>query len=395
MSAALRRGAEVLVASEGRHSLVAAYAQGLHIDFSQPDAALRRILEAAERAPFAGVLGLDDASLELAARACRALGLPHNPPEAARLARRKDLARARLAAAGVRIPPHRVVDLTRPLVPQAADFPFPAVIKPVAMSGSRGVMRVDTPAALEHAGARLRAIVREAACAHERATALLERFVPGVEVALEGLLEDGELRVLAVFDKPDPLDGPFFEETYYVTPSRHPIGVQQAVAAEVARACAAYGLRHGPVHAECRVNDEGVWLLEVAARTIGGLCGRLLRWGTGMELEDLVLGQLLGSAPESAPPQGGAGVLMLPTPRAGVLRRVSGVLAALKIPYVEDVVIEVREGYTLTPLPEGASYLGFVFARAPSAAEAEAALRAAQAVLHIEVAPLFPVASRA
>jgi len=228
----------------------------------------------------------------------------------------------------------------------------------------------------------------------EREAVLIESFIPGAEVAVEGLLRAGQLEVLAIFDKPDPLDGPYFEETYYVTPSRHPRAVQDAVAARVAEACAAYGLREGPVHAECRINERGVWVLEIAARTIGGLCGRLLRFGTGYGLEELVLQHALGRRVATRGADGAAGVLMIPIPQAGILRRVEGVLAASRVPHIEEVVIDVREGYELVPLPEGASYLGFIFARAPSAAEAEAALRAAHAELRIVVAPLWKAALR-
>ncbi|MDP2706482.1 MAG: ATP-grasp domain-containing protein, partial [Burkholderiales bacterium] len=164
---------------------------------------------------------------------------------------------------------------------------------------------------------------------------------------------------------------------------------QQALRETISSACTAYGLREGPIHAECRVNEQGVWILEVAARTIGGLCGRLLRFGTGTSLEELVLLHALGERPELNSEAGGAGVLMIPTPQAGILRRVEGVLAAGKVPYIEEVVINVREGYELVPLPEGSSYLGFIFARAPSAAQAEAALRAAHACLRVVVMPLW------
>lgn len=380
---------EILVASEGRHSVVTGYADGLHLDLDDAEGALERILAEAARRPFAGVIGTDDATTELAARAADALGLPHNPPEAVRFARRKDLARARLAQAGVPVPRHWRIDLGAPLPDQAEVVAYPCVLKPIAMSASRGVIRVDDPAQFLAACARIGHIVRDEPEPDARRYLLAEAFIPGVEVAVEGMLRAGRLEILAIFDKPDPLDGPFFEETYYITPSRLPEHDQEALRESVAQACAAYGLREGPIHAECRINEEGVWVLETAARTIGGLCARLMRVGTGHGLEEIVLAQAMGRAIDRRADDGAAGVLMIPIPRAGILRRVEGVGAASGVQYVEEVVIAVREGYELVRLPEGASYFGFIYARAPTPALAEAALREAHACLRVVVAPLF------
>ena len=391
LAAAKSRGIEVLIASEARHSLVSAYAQGLHIDLSDPQASLQTILREARVRPLAAVLGSDDASTELAALAANELGLPHNPPAAARLARRKDLARERLAQAGVTVPRHWRLDLARPLAAQIGDILFPCVLKPVALAASRGVIRADNPDEFARAATRIQVLLARAGLreTEERETILVEEFIPGFEVAVEGLLTRGRLDILTIFDKPDPLEGPYFEETYYITPSRLESSVQRALLETITSACAAYGLREGPIHAECRINAQGVWVLEVAARTIGGLCGRLLRFGTGTSLEELVLLHALGERREMNSETGGAGVLMIPIPEAGILRRVEGVLAAEKVPHIEEVVIYVREGYELVPLPEGSSYLGFIFARAPSAAQAEAALRAAHACLRVVVMPLW------
>lgn len=388
-AAAQALGAEVVIASEGHFPLVESGITGLRVDFRDTQATRRVLHSAVREAPFQAVLGVDDISAALAAELSADLGLPHNPIAAVRIARRKDLARACLAAAGVRVPAHWPIDLTRPIAPQLEPVRFPCVAKPVALSASRGVIRADNLDQLLSAIARVQCIVRESASVDERNTLLIEEFVPGRELALEGILEAGRLTVLSVFDKPDPLDGPYFEETYYLTPSRESPGTQTAIADSVQAACAAYGLCEGPVHAECRVNGQGVWMIEVAARTIGGLCARLLRFGTGMGLEELVLAQALGRRPSAQPPAGGAGVLMIPIPQAGILRRVEGQLAARQVPFVEDVVIDIREGYELIPLPEGSQYLGFIFARAPSAAQAEAALRAAHACLRVVVAPLW------
>jgi len=394
IAAARKQGIELLIASEGEHALTGQDVPGLRIDLINTNASMGAVLAAASSSPFAAVIGTDDGSVEFAAQVSRHLHLPHNPREAVHLARRKDLARAHLAAASLPVPEHWRIDLSLPLDPQLEPVHFPCVIKPVALSASRGVIRVDDRAQLDAALVRIRNIVADVLHHEERETLLIEAYIPGAEVAVEGLLTSGQLEILAIFDKPDPLEGPFFEETYYVTPSRHSPVRQEQIAQTVAAACAAYGLQEGPVHAECRINDEGIWILEVAARTIGGLCGRLLRFGTGYGLEELVLQHALGRRADTRSEAGGAGVLMIPIPQAGILRRVEGVLAAQRVPFVEEVVIDVREGYELVPLPEGSSYLGFIFARAPSAAEAEAALRQAHACLRVVVAPLWKAAVR-
>jgi biotin carboxylase len=389
IAAAHKLGIDLLIASEGRHALAGMDAPGVQIDLHDVPGSLRAVLIAAQAQPFAGVIGTDDASSEFSVQACMHLKLPHNPLPSVHLARRKDLARAQLARAGVPVPRYWKIDLTQPLAPQIVDVTFPCVIKPVALSASRGVIRADNRGQLEKAIARIIVMLTEVPEPEERQTLLIEEFIPGDEVAVEGLLSGGHLEILALFDKPDPLNGPYFEETYYTTPSRHAAGIQTQIAARVTEACAAYGLREGPIHAECRLNDAGVWILEVAARTIGGLCGRLLRFGTGYGLEELVLLHTLGQRPDTHRKAGGAGVLMIPIPQAGILRRVEGILAAQRVPYIEEVVIDVREGYELVPLPEGSSYLGFIFARAPSPVGAEAALREAHACLRIVVAPLW------
>lgn len=389
IQAAQRLQAEVVIASQDRCALVGAHTLGVHLDPGDLDAALRTLLAQAQHTPFSAVIGTDDASTELAARVSGALSLAHNPRHAVLTARRKDLARACLTQAGVAAPWHRRIDLRHALAPQLAGMVFPCVVKPVGLSASRGVIRADTADELVRAIERIEKILASIDETEERHTLLVEEFIPGAEVAVEGLLTDGRLKLLAIFDKPDPLDGPYFEETYYITPSRHPPAVQQLIAERVSAACAAYGLRVGPVHAECRINANGVWILEVAARTIGGLCARLLRFGTGYGLEELVLAHALGLPLTTHSDTGAAGVLMIPIPQAGILRRVEGVMAAGRVAYIDEVIIAVREGYELVPLPEASSYLGFIFARAPTPAAAEAALRAAHACLRIVVAPLW------
>lgn len=388
VEAASRLGVDTLVASEGQHSVISAYLDGLHIDLHQSDAALAAILRAARARPFAAIIGTDDMTTELAALAAQQLGLSHNPPAAVRFARRKDLARQRLAQQGVPVPKHRCIDLRAPLAAQAERLDFPCVLKPLTLSASRGVIRVDNLEQFLHACARIERLLQSEEV-EERDVILAEDFIAGVEVAVEGVLRGGALEILAIFDKPDPLDGPYFEESYYIAPSRLPRATQSSLQRRVQAACDAYGLREGPIHAECRVNSQDVWILEVAARTIGGLCGRLFRTAAGCSLEELVLAHSLGRWSASERLEGAAGVLMIPVPKAGILRRVEGVLAAQGVPHIDEVVIQLREGHELVPWPEGSSYLGFIFARAPTPEQAEAALRKAHSQLNIVVAPLW------
>ncbi len=396
LRAARDLGVDVLVASPGRHALISAVADGLHVDLNDPGA-LDQLLGAASSRPFAGVIATDDAAVELAGAVAGVLDLPHNPPAAAKLSRRKDLARGRLAAAGVPVPAHRRVHTDRPLAAQLEGLTYPVVVKPVSLSASRGVIRADDEAGCLNAIARVQALLaREAQLPpDERDKVLVERFISGPEIAIEAILHRGRLNVLAMFDKPDPMEGPYFEETYYITPSRHPVSQQAHAVETLAAACAAYGLREGPVHAELRLSAGRAWVMEIASRTIGGDCARLLELGAGSDLETLVIRYAMNRPAPIRPVEGGAGVLMLPIPGAGILRRVEGLLDAGRTRWIEDIVISVREGYELVPLPEASSYLGFMFARAPDAAQAEAALREAFGKLKIVVAPLFRLARQA
>jgi biotin carboxylase len=272
----------------------------------------------------------------------------------------------------------------------ARQVSYPCVVKPVNLNGSRGVMRANSAAELTAAIGRLsRLLGRESA---EPRPFLVEGFIPGVEVALEGMFDDGRLRVLALFDKPDPLDGPFFEETIYVTPSRLPLAIQTVIEEATAEAARALGLYTGPIHAELRVNDEGAWIVEIAGRSIGGLCSQVLRFGVDASLEELIIRQAAGL------PWGdvrrrdkAAGVMMIPIPEAGLLREVAGVEEATTVPLIESIEITARLNYPLTPLPEGDSYLGFIFARGETPDEVEAALRQAHSRLRFTIDALLPV----
>jgi biotin carboxylase len=388
--AARTLGVDIVCASE-KPSTFEAHAPDhlLTLDFGDPDAAAARVAELAARQPLSAVVGVDDLTTVAAAAIAERLGLRSSAVAAVAAARDKYQMRQCLAAAGVPIPRFRRIALKDDPFLAARGVAFPCVLKPLALSASRGVIRANTVDQFIAAVRRIAALLQRAdvdAGGDAARYLLAEEYVPGVEVALEGLLVGGTLSTLALFDKPDPLEGPFFEETIYVTPSRLPTAVQRAIEEVTAAACAALGLDEGPVHAELRVNDAGPWVLEVAARSIGGLCSRTLRFGTGMTLEELILRHALGwSIASLTRERRPAGVMMIPIPRAGRLTAVGGTAAAAAVAGIEEVTITAHVGQQLVPLPEGWQYLGFVFARADTPDTVEAALRDAHARLTFEI----------
>jgi hypothetical protein len=389
LSAATQMGLETLIASQGRYSLISEVYDGLHVDFSDHTAALEKIVKQALTTPFIGVLGIDDSTVELAANVAQVLGLPHNAPEAARLTRRKDLARAHLAIYGCAVPEHWLVSIDRPLEAQISTISFPCVLKPLALSASRGVIRAnDIPQFIKACG-RIEHILADEADEFERLHILVESYIDGAEIAYEGFLRDGELTTLVIFDKPDPLTGPYFEETIYVTPSALSPEKQDWIRHQVSLACEAYGLVTGPIHAELRIDESTAWILEVAARTIGGDCARSLDDGSGFNLEELVISLAIGRDYEVVPPQEARGVMMIPTPKRGILRRVEGLDRAESVEFIENIEMHTRAGNELIPLPEGNQYPGFIFARANTANEVITALRQAHAELEFVVAPIL------
>ncbi len=372
VEAARRIGADLTVASERPSTLEAANPAGLlTLDFQHPERAADQAHDFARRSPIDAVVGVDDDTAVVAAAVAERLHRKGNPVHAAEAARDKHRQRQLLAEHGVPVP-----RFTRHLLdedPQeiARSVVYPCVLKPLRLSASRGVIRADDPASFVAAHARLKAILGSCDAAF-----LVEDFVPGYEVALEGLLVNRRLHVLALFDKPDPLDGPFFEETIYVTPSSAPAGLQKSIAQCAERAARALGLTEGPVHAELRYNDRGPWLIELAARPIGGRCSAVLRFGDGVSLEELILRHALGMPiPSLQREAAAAGVMMIPIPGAGVLREVRGVVESKAVPLVEDVQITAHPGERLVPFPEGSRYPGFIFARGATPGAVEAALR--------------------
>lgn len=393
LQAAARLGIEVVQAVDMSKALADYWHCPLGLDFNDTEGAIGAIGDFHSRQPVQAILGIDDSGSLLAARASERLGLPYNSPVAAEAARDKYKMRTLMAAGGVPCPVFQHFTTDQPPAVVATQVGYPCVVKPLNLNGSRGVIRADNPTEFVAAVQRLTQMLQQDQPDGQPKAYLVEDFIPGFEVALEGMLDNGRLLVLALFDKPDPLDGPFFEETIYVTPSRLPAATQQAIADTVAQAARTLGLQMGPVHAELRVNEQGPWMLEVAGRSIGGLCSQVLRFGVDESLEELILRQACGLPLLSTErEQRAAGVMMIPIPAAGILQRVDGVAAAQATPLIEGVEITARVNYPITPLPEGESYLGFIFAKGETPAAVEDALRQAHSKLTFSIAPEFELA---
>ena len=388
--AAKKLGIDILWGLDMPAALCSGWPNVLALELRDPVAAAAGIVDLAQQRGLCAVLALDDAASLTAADACARLGLEHNAPAAALAARDKLVMRQRLRAAGVRGPNFSAYGLHTDAAMLAERVSYPCVLKPTLLNGSRGVIRANDAAEFVAAWARVRAIVLGAAGSQ----ILVEDYLPGVEVAVECLLTTAGLQIIAVFDKPDALHGPFFEETIYVTPSRLADAVLAEIAVVTAQAAAALGLRTGPLHAELRINAAGVWPLELNARSIGGRCSTTVRLDSGVALEELILMQAVGRPlPQLLREPGSRGVMMIPIPADGLLREVRGLDAARSVDGVDEVDISARLHYPLVRLPEGDGYLGFILAHADTPAAVEEALRAAHRCLHFVVEPHIPLHS--
>ena len=391
IKAAKKLGLDVTIASQGQHSLVSEVANGVHIDFENTDSALNEILKENQLKPFSGILGSDDQTVVLAAQVAKSLKLPHNPPEAALCSQRKDLARAQLALSSCPVPIHCLLDLTQPVKKQMAGLPWPCVLKPLNMSASRGVIRANNEDEFVAACERLRPIIATAANEFEQSHVLIEDYIDGFEIAYEGFLHKAELNTITIFDKPDPLKGPYFEETIYVTPSTLSNKMQQSIQSIIQKACNAYGLTTGAIHAECRIdNEENVWILEIASRTIGGDCARILD-NENFGIEELAISLAINNPIDVSMPKQARGVMMIPIREIGLLKRVEGLLEANKVNHIDNIDIIIPQGHELVPLPEGNQYLGYIFASAESPEQVTAAIREAYAHLVFVTAPVFKI----
>jgi biotin carboxylase len=398
--AAARLGVALTFATDRCHMLDDPWRDAaVAVRFYDEAASIEALVEAAAADRFAGVLAVGDRPAVLAALAAERFGLPGNPPAAARASANKAASREAIASAGLPAPWFYTVPADSTPATAARSARFPCVVKPLAMAGSRGVVRADDKRQFVDAFASLQRLLARSQVKAERnpahETILVEGYIPGHEFALEGILDRGVFRALALFDKPDPLVGPYFEETIYLTPPQLPEKEHDSIVHTISAAARAIGLTHGPLHAECRVNERGVYVLEVAARPIGGLCARTLRFeevrGGSKEfetvgLEELLLRHAIGESIDGyRREEASAAVMMIPIPRRGILKSVDGLKEATQIDGIEEVTITAKIDQLLLPLPEGASYLGFIFARRASSDETIAALREAHARLSFNI----------
>ena len=374
--------------------------QAIAAHFANPEEAAGTAIAALRRRPIDAILALGDAPAVAAAFAARGLGLRGNHPAAVEACRNKLRSREVLRDAGLPSPWFRTIPLTPPPEPALLGIQYPCVLKPTSLSASQGVMRANNRDEFVEAARRLQRLLQRPeilAVNPQAASALVEEYIPGSEIAVEGILIDGELKLLAIFDKPDPLEGPYFEETIYVTPSRLTDSQQKQITSTAARAIQALGLAHGSVHAEFRINERGVWPIEVAPRPIGGLCAASLSFKSplhveAISLEELILRQAVGEDIATWRREAAASaVMMIPVPSSGILQSVDGTDAARAVPHIIDIQITARLHDTIVAWPEGSSYLGFIFAKAESSAAAEQALRQAHANLHFQIQPALPV----
>jgi len=396
--AARALGVEVVFASDRCHQLEDPWSDGaIALHFDQPEEAARRIVAQSLVRPVDGLIALGDRATTTAAYAARALGLAYNHPEAVENCRSKLRQREILRDAGVLVPGFFSFRLDKRLERILPRVQFPCVVKPLRLAASQGVIRANNAEQFRAAVERIQRLLESPEIRVTREAdldrLLVERYIPGSEVAVEGLLTRGKLRILAIFDKPDPLEGPYFEESIYVTPSRLPQEMQERIIECATATARALGLEQGPMHAEFRVNEQGPWVLEAAPRPIGGLCSRALRFGPDrVLLEELLVRHALRMQGSDLDREDDASaVMMISVPASGVLEGIEGEETARATPGIEDVQITARLHDFIAAWPEGSSYLGFIFARGTSPAEVESALRLAQSHLKFEIVPRLPV----
>jgi biotin carboxylase len=369
----------------------------LLLDVRHPQAAAQTVVEFARDHPINAVIGVDDVTAVAAAAVAEAVGLPNNSVASVTAASNKRQMRELLSGQGIPVPRHKVFPLDGDPKKFTKQVVYPCVVKPLILSASCGVIRANDEEEFMGAFRRVGALLTNLGLVTRDEQArwiLVEDFVPGIEVALEGLLTQGALQPLAMFDKPDPLNGPFFEETIYITPSRLSSDLQQKVVACASRTAEALGLRVGPVHGEFRLNENGVWVIEMAARSIGGRCSRTLDFASGMSLEELILRHALRMPlPPLTRQEQPAGVMMLPIPYGGMLREVRGQAEARAVPGIVELTITAEPGDELVPLPEGTRYLGFLLARGATPEEVERSLRDAQSRLTVVISASPPTAT--
>jgi len=400
--AARKLGVQLVYVTDRCHQLEDPWGdQAIAVHFESPETAAYAVMEAIHSQEVGGILALGDRPAAAAAYAARGLGIRYNHPAAAEACRSKLRMKEIFRHAGLNAPWFQKLPIDPLPEPSLLNISYPCVLKPISLSASQGVVRANSREEFLSAAARVRRLLQSPEILATREPnldqMLVEGYVPGGEVALEGLLTDGEMKVLAIFDKPDPLEGPYFEETIYVTPSRLAQSVQQEIAKTAKDSVRALGLSHGPIHAEFRINEHGVWPLEVAPRPIGGLCAGSLRFSFDGETEPIGLEELLVrhalELPGSNSPRErmASGVMMIPVPESGILEAVSGEEAARSIPGITELSITARLHDAIAAWPDGSSYLGFLFARGNTPEEVEQGLRRAHQKLSFKISPRLPV----
>ena len=400
--AALKLGVQLIYVTDRCHQLEDPWGdRAIAVHFENPEVAAYTVMEAVRGQNVDGILALGDRTAVAAAYAARGLGVRYNHPAAVEACRSKLRMREVFRDAGLRVPWFRELPLVPAPEPALLGIQFPCVLKPLSLSASQGVVRANHREEFLAAASRIRRLLESAEIRSTRETnldrMLVEGYVPGMEVAVEGLLTDGQLRVLAIFDKPDPLEGPYFEESIYVTPSRHSEPEQRAIEQGTRDTARALGLSHGPIHAEFRINDHGLWPLEVAPRPIGGLCARALRFlfpdeEHKMGLEELLLRHALELPGTDSPRESlASGVMMIPVPKSGLFEAVGGEDAARAAPGISDLLITARLHDYIAAWPEGSSYLGFLFANGKLPEDVEQAIRRAHEKLEFTITPRLPV----
>ncbi len=383
LAAAEKLSIDAVVGSEKKQALeVFTPDKTLTLDFSYPAKTIQKIVEFAQKKTLHAIIPVDEDTAVIGALASKALRLPHNPPESAFAAREKHLMRGILTKAGLPSPDYVVVPTQEEPAELAENADYPCVLKPLFLSSSRGVIRANDAAEFTSSFIKIKKILADPQIMKLdpklSQKIMVESFIPGNEVAVEGIFTDGRLKILAIFDKPDPLNGPYFEETIYVTPSRHSDETQQQLRNTMLQASQAVGIKHGAVHAELRINQGGVWLIEIAARSIGGLCSKTLKFDGDITLEELILRHAIGENIEKLNREKQAsGVMMIPIPKAGTLREITGLEEAKSVSGIEEIKITIPISQQVTPLPEGNKYLGFIFARSEKPEQVEESLRKA------------------
>lgn len=399
--AAERIGVPITLATDRCHVLDDPWGDGaIAVKFHEPQESAQVIAEQAQRTPFTAMVAIGDAPTLTAALAAEELKLRFHSPAAVDACKNKWVARERFKAAGLMVPWYRRVPADENPRELVSELPFPCVLKPLGLSASRGVIRANVGSEFVEAFHRISLLLNELRHpSPDRSDEdpaqwiQIEGYIPGQEFALEGIVTNGDLKPLALFDKPDPLEGPYFEETIYVTPSRLPYSMQSSIVATTQRAVTALGLTNGPIHAEMRLNETGVWMLEIAARPIGGLCAKSLRFGRGrMPLEELIVRHAIGEdIGKLEREEEASGVMMIPIPSGGFYEGVKGVEQAEGVDGVESVEITAKLQQKLVPLPEGASYLGFIFAHGETPEMVEESLRQAHGRLRFQISADIPV----